>query len=118
MEGSPPALTHPIDFAHFAACDLRVGQVLSVENLESARRPAFVLHLDFGPLGQMKSTAQLKEDHTAEDLIGRQVVAVVNLPPKQVGNHTSRCLVLGAVHGPHVGLLSVPSSVPNGTRIH
>ena len=107
-----------IDFSTFAASDMRVGAILSAEPLENARRPAFVLEVDFGPLGTLKATAQLVEDHTPQDLIGRKVVAVVNLPPKQVGHHTSRCLVLGAVHGPHVGLLSVPDNVPLGTRIH
>ena len=76
------------------------------------------MSIDFGPLGILKSTAQITVDHTPEDLVGKRVVAVVNLPPKQVGSHTSRCLVLGAVHGAHVGLLSVPETVPDGTRIH
>lgn len=107
-----------IDFSTFAASDMRVGVILSAEPLENARRPAYVLEVDFGALGVLKATSQLVEDHTPEDLIGRKVVAVVNLPPKQVGHHTSRCLVLGAVHGPHVGLLSVPVNVPLGTRIH
>jgi len=114
-----PATPSPaIAFDTFAACDLRVGQILSATPLENARRPAYVLEIDFGALGSLKSTAQLVEDHTPEDLLHRKVVAVVNLPPKQVGPHTSRCLVLGAVHGPHVGLLSVPEDVPLGTRIH
>lgn len=101
----------------FAASDLRAGTVLSAAPLEGARRPALVLRIDFGPLGVLKSTAQITVDHAPEDIIGRRVVAVVNLPPRQVGTHTSRCLVLGAVHGPHVGLLSVPDTVPDGTRI-
>lgn len=118
MSEPDPGLAPEVDFPTFSACDLRVGQVLTAVNLDGARRPAYVLELDFGPLGILKSTAQLQTDHTPEDLIGRKVVAVLNLPPKQVGHHTSRCLVLGAVHGPHVGLLSVPEDVPLGTRIH
>jgi tRNA-binding protein len=118
MEASPSAMASPIEFSQFAECDMRVGTILSVQDLAEARQPAYVLDLDFGPLGILKSTAQIKADHTKASLVGQQIVAVVNLPPKQVGNHTSRCLVLGAVHGDHVGLLSVPKSVPNGTRIH
>jgi len=107
-----------VDIETFVASDMRAGTILSAVPLEDARRPALVLRIDFGPLGILKSTAQITVDHTPEEIIGRRVVAVVNLPPKQVGPHTSRCLVLGAVHGPHVGLLSVPDTVPDGTRIH
>ncbi|MAC17723.1 MAG: tRNA-binding protein [Flavobacteriales bacterium] len=115
---SEDALLPTVDFSTFAASDMRVGSILTAEPLENARYPAYVLEVDFGPLGSLKATSQLVEDHSPEDLIGRKVVAVVNLPPKQVGHHTSRCLVLGAVHGPHVGLISVPDNVPLGTRIH
>jgi len=106
-----------VDFSVFSASDLRVGTILDAAPLEAARSPAYVLRIDFGPLGILKSTAQIAKDHSTEELAGRKVVAVVNLAPKQVGSHTSRCLVLGAVHGPHVGLLSVPDGVPDGTRI-
>ena len=75
------------------------------------------MRIDFGPLGILKSTAQITVDHAPEDIIGRRVVAVVNLPPKQVGTHEplprSWCRPRG-----HVGLLSVPDTVPDGTRIH
>ena len=118
MEQPAPPLSPEVGFSHFAACDLRVATVIEVDELEGARRPAYVLQLDFGPLGVLKSTAQLTADYTPQSLLKRKVVAMVNLPPKQVGTHTSRCLVLGGVHGEHVGLLSVPDSVPNGTRIH
>ena len=106
-----------VDISAFAASDMRVGTIVEASPFEGARRPAYVLQIDFGPLGVLKSTAQITEDHTPEGLLGKKIVAVVNLPPKQVGPHTSRCLVLGAVHGKHVGLLSVPENVPNGTRI-
>lgn len=118
MEPPVPPRSPEVEFTHFAACDLRVATVIEAHVLEGARRPAYVLQLDFGPLGIFKSTAQLTVDYTPESLLHRKVVAMVNLPPKQVGPHTSRCLVLGGVHGEHVGLLSVPDSVPNGTRIH
>lgn len=118
MNGPNPSISPEVEFSQFAACDLRVGTILSASPLEMAKTPAYVIELDFGEWGSLKSTAQLTLDHTPEQLVGRQVVAVVNLPPKQVGKHTSRCLILGAVHSGHVGLLSVPPSVPNGTRIH
>ena len=102
----------------FAASDLRAGTVLSAAPLEGARRPALVLRIDFGPFGHPQVHRPDHRGYAPEDIIGRRVVAVVNLPPKQVGTHTSRCLVLGAVHGAHVGLLSVPDTVPDGTRIH
>lgn len=118
MDSPSSPLQPTVDVSVFAASDLRAGTVLEAEPLDRAQRPAYVLRIDFGPLGILKSTAQITVDHNPEDLVGRKVVAVVNLPPKQVGRHTSRCLVLGAVHGSHVGLLSVPDTVPDGTRIH
>ena len=107
----------PISPADFAACDLRVGTIVGASLLENARQPAYVLQLDFGPLGMLKSTAQLAADYTATELIGKQIVAVVNFPPKQVGHHQSRCLVLGAVQQGSVSLLELPRSVPAGTPI-
>ena len=106
-----------INPADFAACDLRVGTVQSAELLDGARRPAYVLQVDFGPMGVLKSTAQLVGDYSTDELEGKQVVALVNVPPKQVGRHMSCCLVLGAVRGEHVSLLEVPVPVPPGTPI-
>ena len=118
MDSPSGPIAPTVGIETFAASDMRAGTVVSAAPLEDARRPALVLRIDFGPLGILKSTAQITADYTPEGLIGRRVVAVVNLPPKQVGTHTSRCLVLGGVHGVHVGLLSVPDTVPDGTRIH
>lgn len=96
---------------------MRTGIILSAEPLEGARRPALLLMVDFGPLGVLKSTAQLVADYPPGELVGRQVVAVVNLPPKQVGHHQSRCLILGAMEDGHVRLLSPDCDVPPGTPI-
>ena len=85
----------PISPADFAACDLRVGTIVGASLLENARQPAYVLQLDFGPLGMLKSTAQLAADYTAIELIGKQIVAVVNFPPRQIGKVMSEILVLG-----------------------
>ena len=110
----PKATVSPADFA---ACDLRIGTILSAEPLENARKPAYVLRIDFGPMGILKSTAQLALDYSEQELQGKQVVAVVNFPPKQVGPHQCRCLVLGAVQGANVSLLELPRSVPAGTPV-
>ena len=103
--------------SQFAGCDLRVGVILSAQALHGARKPAYVLQVDFGALGTLKSTAQLAGDYTAEELVGRHIVAVVNFPPKQVGKHQSRCLVLGAVAEGHVTLLEPNRDVAPGTPI-
>ena len=103
--------------SQFAGCDLRVGVILSAQTLQGARKPAYVLKVDFGVLGTLKSTAQLAGDYTAKELEGKRIVAVVNFPPKQVGKHQSRCLVLGAVSGGHVTLLELNRNVVPGTPI-
>jgi tRNA-binding protein len=110
--------TPPISFDDFLRMDLRVGTVRSAERNPKARKPAYVLTIDFGPLGLRTSSAQLTERYTAEDLVGRQVVAVVNVLPKRVAGVTSEVLVLGAV-GEGVGTtLLVPTHcVADGTRI-
>ena len=101
----------------FASVDMRVGTVIAARHLENARNPAIVLEIDFGPLGVLKSSAQVTALYTPAALLGRQVIAVVNLPPRQVGSVMSRCLVLGAVTPGEVVLLSVDAPVANGTRV-
>ena len=117
MDSTIGPIEPEVDISDFAASDMRVGTILEASPFDGALRPAYVLQIDFGPIGVLKSTAQITEDHTPDGLLGKKIIAVVNLPPKQVGPHTSRCLILGAVHGKHVGLLSVPENVPNGCRI-
>lgn len=103
----------------FSAVDMRVGTVLRAEAYPEAQRPAIKLWIDFGPeLGQRKSSAQLTHHYTPESLVGRQVVAVVNFAPKQVGKFMSECLVLGAVdQAGAVVLLHPDIPVANGLRI-
>ena len=79
------------------ALDLRVGQVLEAESLPNARKPAFKMLVDFGELGVKKTSAQITERYSVNELIGRQVIAVVNFPPKQIGGFMSECLVLGGL---------------------
>ena len=102
----------------FFACDLRVGTVRSCEPNPKARKPAYVMSIDFGPeLGTRTSSAQLTDLYAAAELVGRQVVAVVNFPPKNVAGVESQCLVLG-LHTDHgVVLLAVERAVPDGSRV-
>ena len=108
-----------ISFEDFLRVDLRVGRILSARVNEAARVPAYVLELDFGPeLGSRTSSAQLCDNYEAEDLVGRQVVAVLNFPPKRVAGVRSEVLVLGALC-PERGtvLLSTESFVSEGSPV-
>ena len=102
----------------FFACDLRIGTVLSCEPNSKARRPAYVMTIDFGhELGTRTSSAQITELYGPRDLVGRQVVAVVNFPPKIVAGVESQCLVLGLETARGVVLLGVDRRVPDGSRV-
>ena len=107
-----------IDFEHFAKVELRVGTVRYAAPNREARVPAYVLQIDFGPLGMKTSSAQLTERYTPEDLVGRQVVAVINVPPKRVAGVRSEVLVLAAVdESDGTTLLAPAHPVADGTRI-
>ncbi len=102
----------------FKALDIRVGTVLEARPAPDIRTPAYQLTIDFGPLGQRASSAQLTNHYRPEDLVGRQVMAVVNLPPKQVGKFVSQVLVLGAYEADGaVRLLAPARPVENGSRL-
>jgi tRNA-binding protein len=103
----------------FAAIDIRVGTILRAEPFPEARKPAIRLVIDFGPeVGLRRSSAQLTVHYTPEVLVGRQVVAVVNIGERRVAGFTSQVLVLGALPQPHeIVLLEVERQVPNGTRV-
>ena len=108
----------PITWTDFSKIDIRIGTVLSAEEFPKARNPAYVLHIDFGALGIRKSSAQITSLYDTSDLVGKQVVAVVNFPPKQIADIMSECLVLGAVGADNeVTLLQVERSVENGTPV-
>lgn len=108
-----------ISFDDFLKVELRVGRVLSAEPFPQARKPAYVLHVDFGPeLGMRKSSAQITVHYRPEDLVGRLVVAVVNFPDKQIGPLMSECLVTGFHDADGAVALCVPDrDVPLGTRL-
>ena len=107
-----------ITWADFEKVDIRAGTIIQADPFPEARKPAFKLTIDFGPVGILRSSAQITSLYTAETLIGVQVVAVVNFPPKQVANFVSQCLVLGAVQSDgSVVLLKTERGTQNGTRI-
>jgi tRNA-binding protein len=89
------ATSTTIEWPDFEKVDIRVGTILEVNEFPKAKRPAWQLTIDFGPLGIRKSSAQITDYYVREDLVGRQVLAVVNFPPKQIANFFSECLVLG-----------------------
>jgi tRNA-binding protein len=108
-----------IDWNDFTKVELRVGRVLSAEVFAEARKPAYVLQVDFGPeIGVRKSSAQITVHYTPEALVGRLVVAVVNFPKKQIGPLMSECLVTGFHDADGNVALCVPDrDVPLGTRL-
>lgn len=108
----------PLTWPEFARVDMRVGTVISATLFPEARNPSYILVIDFGPLGQRKTSAQITDLYLPEDLLGRQVIAVVNFRPKQIANMMSECLVLGAVGDDKaVNLLRADFPVENGIRI-
>ncbi|WP_431216760.1 tRNA-binding protein [Puia sp. P3] len=84
-----------IEWQDFEKIDIRVGTILEVSDFPKAKKPAYILTIDFGDLGIRKSSAQITHFYEKQELIGRQVMAVVNFPPKQIANFFSECLVLG-----------------------
>ncbi|AWZ19402.1 putative chaperone CsaA [Roseovarius sp. EC-HK134] len=109
-----------ISFDDFLAVDIRVGRVTRAEPYPEARKPAIKLWVDFGPeIGEKKSSAQITAHYTPEALIGRQVLAVVNFPPRQIGKFRSEILVLGlSDSNGDIVLIRPDQDVPIGERLH
>ena len=112
-------MTTPITFADFEKVDIRVGTIIGVEPFPEARKPAFKLRIDFGnDIGVKKSSAQITVHYSAEALLGRQVAAVVNFPPRQIGPFMSEVLTLGFPDANGTVVLICPSQmVPNGGKL-
>ncbi len=110
--------TNTLTWNEFMQVEMRVGTILSAEIFAEVRNPAYKITIDFGEFGQRKTSAQVTALYTPEELIGKQVVAVINFPPKQIANMMSECLVLGGIgENKEVTLLQPERKVKNGTRI-
>ena len=97
---------------------MRVGTIIEVNDFPKARKPAYQLKIDFGAeIGIRKTSAQITKRYTKEDLLGKQTVAVVNFPKKQIANCMSECLVMGAVDGDEITLIQPEAQIVNGLRI-
>ncbi|WP_370400649.1 tRNA-binding protein [Sulfitobacter sp. JB4-11] len=113
-------MTDDIGFEEFLKVDIRVGTVIRAEPFPEARKPALKLWIDFGAeIGERKTSAQITDHYTPDALIGRQVVGVVNFPPRQIGPFMSEVLVLGISDAQGAIVLLAPDQpVPNGGRMH
>ena len=112
-------MTDEITFDDFMKLDVRVGKILRAEDYPEARKPAIKMWIDFGPeIGERKTSAQVTANYTPETLIGKQVIGVVNFPPRQIGKFMSEVLVLGlADEAGSIVLLSPDQNVPLGERM-
>ena len=107
-----------ISWTDFEKIEIRSGTILEVTDFPKAKKPAYQLKIDFGPLGIKQSSAQITHHYSAAELVGKQIIAVVNFPPKQIANFFSECLVLGVYdHQNQVVLLQPERKVDNGQLI-
>lgn len=111
-------MSDTIFFEDFTKIDLRIGTIVEVKDFPEARNPAYQLTIDFGDLGIKKSSAQITTLYKKEDLLNKQIVAVVNFPKKQIAKFMSECLVLGAIKENDVILLNPENKVKNGTPVN
>lgn len=108
----------PISWEDFVSVEMRVGEVVDVQEFPESRKPSYRMWIDFGPLGVRKTSAAIKPWYSLEELVGRQVVAVMNFPPKQIANFQSEVLVLGAVEGDGTVVLLRPDrEAEMGSRV-
>lgn len=111
-------MTEEIAFEDFVKVDIRVGTIIEVNDFPKARKPAYQLHIDFGDLGIKKSSAQITDLYTKEELLHRQVTSIVNFKARQIANFMSECLVLGVYNDDgHVVLLQASKEIKNGEQI-
>ncbi len=108
-----------ITWEDFEKVDMRIGTIIEVNDFPQARKPAWQLKIDFGSLGIKSSSAQIVHHYSKKDLLGKQVVAVVNFPPKQIANFFSECLVLGVEDSEgKIVLIGPDQKVDTGSRLH
>jgi tRNA-binding protein len=106
-----------IEYSDFERIDIRTGTIVDAIEFKKAKKPAYKLFIDFGDLGLKKSSAQITDHYTADDLVGNQVLAVVNFPPMQIADFMSECLVLGVIGKKGVILLTTEQKTPNGLPV-
>lgn len=106
-----------ISWSDFAKVEIRVGTVINAEIFKEAIKPAYKVTIDFGEFGTLKTSAQITKLYSPSELVGKQVVAVVNFPAKQIANIQSQCLILGAINSDEITLLTTDKPVKNGLRI-
>jgi tRNA-binding protein len=112
-------VSEPIEFTDFLKVDIRAGTIIAVEDFPEARNPAYKLEIDFGNLGKKKSSDQITAHYRKEELLNRQVIAVLNFPPKQIGKFMSEVLVLGlSDEEGKIVLLEPSKKVTNASRMH
>ena len=107
-----------INWNDFQKINMRVGTIISAENFKKAKKPSYKLIIDFGEFGKRKTSAQITKRYKPEDIIGKQIVAVINFPPKQIANIMSECLILGAIGNENDIILIQPENkAENGLKI-
>ena len=111
-------MTQQITYDDFTKVDLRIGTIIEVEDFPEARKPAYKLKIDLGELGIKKSSAQITEEYSKEDLIGKQVVCVVNFPKKQIGPFMSEVLTTGFDGELGVVITTSDKKIQNGKRLY
>lgn len=118
MKSNAEQLKEPIAWNDFEKIDMRIGTIIEAVPFPKAKKPAYQLKVDFGPLGIKQSSAQITAHYAPEALVGKQVMAVVNFPRKQIANFFSECLVMGVYDAANeVVLLQPEQQVPNGSRV-
>lgn len=112
------SISKDLSWQEFSRVDMRVGTIIKVDDFPKAKKPAYQLKVDFGEeIGIRKTSAQITKRYAKEDLVGKQTIAVVNFPKKQIANFMSECLVMGAVDGDEITLIQPEAQIANGLRI-
>ena len=106
-----------IDYSTFEKLDFRVGTILTAKDFLKAKKPAYQLEIDFGPIGILKSSAQITKHYSIRALKGRQIIAVVNIGSRKIADFESQCLLLGVKQNEGIILLVPNSKIPNGQQV-